>query len=164
MIQLTYKDYTYTFNVTTEDVRIDTSVPKTQIRHLCKFTNDMDGGVKYAYGATETIYDRYTRISMISATLLAPNVFLGKIDFIPNGYWKYEVYEVSYNGTAVVNATQAPATESTPATDQEGIFGTVKGVVEIGKLFVTETSGLEQVQYTQREEPSGQTNYIYYGQ
>ena len=50
MIQLTYKDATYTFNVTTEDVRIDTSVPKTQIRHLCKFTNDMDGGVKYAYG------------------------------------------------------------------------------------------------------------------
>ncbi len=164
MIQLNYKDATYTFNVTTEDVRIDTSVPRTQIRHLFKFTNDMDGGVKYAYGATETINDRYTRIRMTSEVPPNENTFTGRIDFIPNGYWKYEVYEVSYNGTAVVNATQAPATESTPATDQEGVYGTVKGVVEIGKLFVTEKSGLEQVKYTQRQEPSGQTNYIYYGQ
>ena len=163
MIQLTYKDTSYTFNVTTEDVRIDTSVPRTQIKHLFKFTNDMDGGVKYAYGATEAIYPRYTAIRMIPETGLAQNVFLGKIDFIPNGYWKYEVYEVSYNGTAIVNSTQAPATESIPATNREGIFGTVKGVVEIGKLFVTEKAGEEQVTYTQREEPSG-TNYIYYGQ
>tara|TARA_R110002012_G_scaffold9675_1_gene44425 strand:+ start:1171 stop:1662 length:492 start_codon:yes stop_codon:yes gene_type:complete len=163
MIQLTYRDTTYTFNVTTEDVRIDTAVPSSQIRHLFKFTNDMSGGVKYAYGATETIYDRYTRISMISATGAGQNVFEGKIDFIPNGYWKYSVWEVSYNGTAVVNATQAPATESTPATDQEGVFGTVKGCVEIGKLFVTEKAGEEQVQYTERTEPSS-TNYIYYGQ
>lgn len=163
MIQLNYKDATYLFNVTTEDVRIDTSVPKTQIRHLFKFTNDMDGGVKYAYGVTETINDRYTSVRMTSEVPPNENTFTGRIDFIPNGYWKYEVYEVSYNGTAVVNATQAPATESTPATDQEGVFGTVKGVVEIGKLFVTEKSGLEQVKYTQRQEPSG-TNYIYYGQ
>ena len=160
MIQLTYAT-AYSFNVTTEDVRIDTSVPRTQIRHLLKFTNDMDGGVKYAYGRSETIRDRYTNITLQHNT--TEDTFTGTIDFIPNGYWKYEVYEVSYNGTAVVNATKAPATESTPATDQEGVFGTVKGVVEIGKLFVTEQPGLEQVKYTQRQEPSG-TNYIYYGQ
>ncbi len=163
MIQLNYKDDTYTFNVTTEDVRINTSVPRTQIRHLFKFTNDMDGGVKYAYGNSEIINDRYTRIRMSSEVPPNENTFTGKINFIPNGYWKYEVYEVSYNGTAVVNATQAPATESTPATDQDGVFGTVQGCVEIGKLFVTERSGHEQVKYTQRQEPSG-TNYIYYGQ
>ena len=163
MIQLNYRDAAYTFNVTTEDVRINTIVPSSQIRHLFKFTNDMDGGVKYAYGNTENIYDRYTKIRIASAVPPNENTFTGKIDFIPNGYWKYEVYEVSYNGTAVVNATQAPATESTPATDQENVYGTVQGVVEIGKLFVTEQSGLEQVRYTQRQEPSG-TNYIYYGQ
>ena len=163
MIQLNYKDTSYTFNVTTEDVRINTTAPRTQIRHLFKFTNDMDGGVKYAYGATETINDRYTRIRMIADAPPNENTFTGRIDFIPNGYWKYEVYEVSYNGTAVVNATQAPATESTPATDQSGVYGVVQGCVEIGKLFVTEKSGVEQVRYTQREEPSG-TNYIYYGQ
>lgn len=160
MIQLTYAT-AYSFNVTTEDVRIDTSVPRTQIRHLFKFTNDMDGGVKYAYGRSEGILPRYTNITLQHNT--TEDTFTGTINFIPNGYWKYEVYEVSYNGTAVVNATQAPATESTPATDQDFVFGTVQGCVEIGKLFVEEQDGTEQVKYTQRQEPSG-TNYIYYGQ
>ena len=162
MIQLDYKG-TYSFNVTTEDVRIDTSVPSSQIKHLFKFTNDMSGDVKYAYGATETIYDRYTRISMIAATGAAQNAFEGKIDFIPNGYWKYSVWEVSFNGTPAVNATQAPAEETAEASDKSGVYGTVKGCVEIGKLFVTEKAGQEQVQYTERTEPSS-TNYIYYGQ
>ena len=161
MIQLNYAT-TYTFNVTTEDVRIDTSVPRTQIRHLFKFTNDMDGGVKYAYGASETIEDRYTKISLIHKK--TEDIVEGKINFIPNGYWKYEVYEVSFNGASVViSRTKVPLTETGTAEDQSGVYGTVKGCVEIGKLFVTEQSGLEQVKYTQRQEPSG-TNYIYYGQ
>ena len=99
MIQLTYAT-AYTFNVTTEDVRIDTSVPRTQIRHLFKFTNDMDGGVKYAYGRSETIRDRYTNITLQHNT--TEDIVEGKIDFLPNGYWKYEVYEVSFNGASVV--------------------------------------------------------------
>jgi hypothetical protein len=33
----------------TEDNRIDTSVAKTQIRHLFKFTNDMDKSIVYSY-------------------------------------------------------------------------------------------------------------------
>ena len=161
MIQLTYAT-AYSFNVTTEDVRIDTSVPRTQIRHLFKFTNDMDGGVKYAYGRSETIKDRYTNITLQHNT--TENIVEGKIDFLPNGYWKYEVYEVSFNGASVVvSNTTVPLSETGTASDQSGVYGTVKGCVEIGKLFVTEQSGLEQVKYTQRQEPSG-TNYIYYGQ
>lgn len=161
MIQLTYAT-AYSFNVTTEDVRIDTSVPRTQIRHLFKFTNDMDGGVKYAYGRSETIRDRYTNITLQHNT--TENIVEGKIDFLPNGYWKYEVYEVSFNGASVViSDTTVPKSETGTASDQSGVYGTVKGCVEIGKLFVTEQSGLEQVKYTQRQEPSG-TNYIYYGQ
>ena len=161
MIQLTYAT-AYTFNVTTEDVRIDTSVPRTQIRHLFKFTNDMDGGVKYAYGRSETIRDRYTNITLQHNT--TEDIVEGKIDFLPNGYWKYEVYEVSFNGASVViSDTTVPKSETGTASDQSGVYGTVKGCVEIGKLFVTEQSGLEQVKYTQRQEPSG-TNYIYYGQ
>lgn len=161
MIQLTYAT-AYSFNVTTEDVRIDTSVPRTQIRHLFKFTNDMDGGVKYAYGRSETIRDRYTNITLQHNT--TEDIVEGKIDFLPNGYWKYEVYEVSFNGASVViSETTVPLTETGTASDQSGVYGTVKGCVEIGKLFVTEQSGLEQVKYTQRQEPSG-TNYIYYGQ
>jgi len=161
MIQLTYATTQYVFNITTEDVRIDTSVPKTQIRHLLKFTNDMDGGVKYAYGRYETIHDRYTNITLVHNTTEA--VANGIINFLPNGYWKYEVYEVSFNGTPVMSPTKVPLTELGVASDQSGVYGTVKGCVEIGKLFVEEESGEEQVKYTQRREPSG-TNYIYYGQ
>ena len=161
MIQLTYAT-AYSFNVTTEDVRIDTSVPRTQIRHLFKFTNDMDGGVKYAYGRSETIKDRYTNITLQHNT--TENIVEGKIDFLPNGYWKYEVYEVSFNGASVViSDTTVPKSETGTASDQSGVYGTVKGCVEIGKLFVEEQDGTEQVKYTQRQEPSG-TNYIYYGQ
>jgi len=161
MIQLTYAT-AYTFNVTTEDVRIDTSVPRTQIRHLFKFTNDMDGGVKYAYGRSETIRDRYTNITLQHNT--TENIVEGKINFLPNGYWKYEVYEVSFNGASVViSDTTVPKSETGTASDQSGVYGTVKGCVEIGKLFVEEQDGTEQVKYTQRQEPSG-TNYIYYGQ
>lgn len=161
MIQLTYAT-AYSFNVTTEDVRIDTSVPRTQIRHLFKFTNDMDGGVKYAYGRSETIRDRYTNITLQHNT--TENIVEGKINFLPNGYWKYEVYEVSFNGASVViSDTTVPKSETGTASDQSGVYGTVKGCVEIGKLFVEEQDGTEQVKYTQRQEPSG-TNYIYYGQ
>jgi len=160
MIQLPY-EATYSFNITTEDVRIDTSVPSSQIKHLLKFTNDMDKGVKYAYGRTETIKDRYTNITLThNAT---EDVVTGNIDFLPCGYWKYSVWEVSFNGTPVMTEETVPLTETSEASDQSQVFGTVKGCVEIGKLFVEEKSGDEQVQYTQRPEPSG-TNYIYYGQ
>ena len=51
-------------NVQTEDNRINTSVASTQIRHLVKFTNDLDKSVYYAYGFTEIIKDRYTKINI----------------------------------------------------------------------------------------------------
>jgi hypothetical protein len=38
----------------TEDNRIDTSVAKTQIRHLFKFTNDMDKSIVYAYAKSQS--------------------------------------------------------------------------------------------------------------
>ena len=54
MIQATTEN-TFDFEVQTEDNRINTSVASTQIRHLVKFTNDMDKSTQYAYGSTETI-------------------------------------------------------------------------------------------------------------
>ena len=162
MIQLTYAVDVYSFNITTEDVRIDTSVPTAQIRHLLKFTNDMDKEVKYAYGRSETIYPRYTRMTLIHNT--TENIFTGNINFLPCGYWKYSAWEVSFNGASVViSDTTVPKSETGTASDQTGIFGTVRGCVEVGKLYVQEKSGAEQVKYTQYPEPSG-TNYIWYGQ
>jgi hypothetical protein len=78
----------------TEDNRINTSVAKTLIRHLFKFTNDMDKSIVYAYAKNQNIENRYTYFSFLyNAT---PNIYTGLVDLKPAGYWKYEVYEVSW--------------------------------------------------------------------
>ena len=74
---------------------------------------------------------------------------------------EYEVYEVSYNGTVpTLDKFNSPQTETDEADSSEGVFGTVQGLVEKGKLFVEETAGSEQVQYTQRQETTS-NNYIF---
>mgnify|MGYP003652093299 CR=1 FL=1 len=147
--------------IQTEDNRINTSVASTQIRHLLKFTNDLDKSVIYAYGQTEIIKDRYTQIRYVySAT---PDMYVGETKLLPAGYWKYEVYEVSWIGTVFVRLGNAPATEKdvlSPVSDTRGV---VQGLVTKGKMNVSEKDGTQQVQYTQREAPT-ETNYIYYGQ
>ena len=82
---------------------------------------------------------------------------------LSSGYYKYEVYEVSWVGSVVLNSINAPATENdvlTPPSDDKGI---VQGLVTKGKMYLADAAGTAQVQYTQRQEPPG-TNYIYYGQ
>ena len=146
--------------INTEANRIDTSVPSSKIRHLMKFTNDLDGAVFYAYGV-EAIYDRYTELRFTYN--VHPNIYTGATKLIPSGFYKYEAYEVSWVGTVDVSSGNAPADEDdvlTPPADDKGI---VQGLVAIGKLYLAEKSGSEQVQYTQNPDPSG-TNYIWYGQ
>jgi hypothetical protein len=148
--------------IQTEDNRIDTSVASTQIRHLVKFTNDLDKSVYYTYGNTETIKDRYTQIGLVYDAS-TPDMYLGEMKLFPAGYWKYEVYEVSWIGTVTVSSGNAPATEDdvlSPVADTKGV---VQGLVTKGKMNLSEKDGTEQVQYTQREAPT-ETNYIYYGQ
>ena len=160
MIQAT-TETDFIIRVQTEDNRIETSVASTQIRHLVKFTNDLDKSVYYAYGATETIKDRFTKINLTYNT--TPNIYTGVTKLFPAGYYKYEIYEVSWKGTVTVSSGNAPATEDdilTPVADTKGV---VQGLVTKGKMYVAEKDGTQQVQYTQRQEPSG-TNYIYYGQ
>jgi len=147
--------------IQTEDNRIDTSVASTLIRHLMKFTNDMDGSVQYAYGGSEIIKDRYTNLRFTYST--TPNMYAGETKFLPAGYWKYEAYEVSWATEVIVGSGNAPATENDVLTPAAGNKGVVQGLVTKGKMYVAEKDGTQQVQYTQRQEPAG-TNYIYYGQ
>ena len=144
----------------TEDNRINTAVATSKIRHLFKFTNDMDKSIQYAYGALETIYSRYTAFRF--EYNINPDIFTGKTKLFPAGYWKYECYEVSWTGVVSLVRDKAPSTETEvlPAGPDHGI---VQGLVTKGKMYVAEKDGTEQVQYTQRQEPDG-TNYIYYGQ
>ena len=162
MLHITYA-LSGTFYVTTEEKRIDTSVASSQIRLLFKFTNDMDKRVVYAYGQSQVhkdaigIYQRHTEVTINHNT--TEDVFLGRVNFKPFGYWKYEIYEVSWIGGLVLSASTAPSDED-EVLSVEDEHGVVQGKVEEGKLYVTEQTGDEQVQYNQHPEPSA-TNYIW---
>jgi len=146
------------FIVTTEEKRIDTGVPSSQIRYLFKLTNDMSENVVYAYGQGQAVNDRYTKVEIISG---ANSVYTGTVNFSPSGYWTYEIFEVSWQGSSVVlSDTTAPKTETEVLTPVANTKGVVKGSIEKGKLNVAEASGSEEVQYTEHSAPTG-TNYIY---
>ena len=132
--------------VQTRDNTIDTSIELSLIRHLYKFTNDMDRSVQYAYPTTETLFERYTKSDFTyNAT---PNVFAGKVN-LSAGFWKYEVYEVSYARIGTVDAEHAPATEDFIFDPNDGLRGVVQGLVTKGKMYVTEKVGTEEVTYSQ---------------
>ena len=163
MLHITYGSEG-TFYVTTEEKRIHTSVDSSRIRLLFKFTNDMDKRVVYAYGQNQVhndstrTYQRSTKVTIGHNT--TENVFTGRVNFKPFGYWKYQIYEVSWVSVDVaLDVDTAPSTE-TEVLDVHPQNGVVQGLVETGKLYVTETVGSEQITYTEHE-PSSGTNYIW---
>jgi len=153
------RETNFTAYIETEAKRIDTSVDSSMIRHLCKFTNDLNKKVFYVYAALETIYDRYTKLEFDYSA--SPDVYTS-INLIPAGYFKYELYEVSWTGAVAVSAGNAPVTE-TDVLPVGPTHGVVQGLVAIGKLYLAEKSGSEQVKYTEYTPPAS-TNTIYYGQ
>jgi len=154
------RETNFTAYIETKANRIDTSVATANIRHLAKFINDLDGKVFYAYATTETINNRYTELEF---TYGVADVYTGNLKLIPAGYYKYELYEVSWIGAVSVALNTAPATETDvlPVVNTNGV---VQGLVAIGKLYLAEKSGSEEVQYTEYEAPTSGTNTIYYGQ
>ena len=97
MLKATYLNNIYTFYVTLKDaeqyisgVRFPT--PIIGDRYLCKFTNDMSGEVKWAYSVLKLLNDRYAKIEVYNSTLADENIYEGKVNFDPNGYWKYEIF------------------------------------------------------------------------
>ena len=146
--------------LSTEDVRIDTSVGSDKIRYLMKFINDMDKSIQYAYSTIHEVYDRYTKMSFTYNT--TPDVYTGATKLLPAGYYTYEAYEVSWSGAVAISSGNAPVTEDDvlPVGPTHGV---VQGLVNQGKLYVSEKSGTEQVTYKEYEAPTS-TNYIYYGQ
>ena len=144
--------------LTLEEKRIDTAKAVSQIRYLCKFTNDMTKVVKYAYPTISATNDRHVRL--LTAHNTTDNVLLGRVNFKPFGYWTYEVYEVSWHASAEVTLE----TETAPVTETQVLAaaisnGVVQGKVETGKVYITETAGSEQVRYTEHTETT--TNYLY---
>ena len=146
MIQAT-RETSFIAYINTEANRIDTNAKSNALRFLCKFTNDMTGGVFYCYPTVTTIVDRYTKLEFTYNA--APNFYNSEINLAKAGYYNYEVYEVSWLGAVTVSAGNAPATELDvlePAANTKGI---VNGLVAIGMLYQSEKSGSEEVQYKQ---------------
>ena len=159
MIQAT-RETNFTAYIETRANRI-ANVGDARIRHLVKFINDLDEAVFYAYPLLENIHPRYTSMPFIYN--VSPEMYEGQLNLIPAGYFKYEVYEVSWISEDVqLAAATAPATETTvlPVADENGV---VEGLVAIGILYLAEKAGSEEVQYTEYEAPAS-TNTIYYGQ
>ena len=154
------RETNFTAYLETEAERIDTSVTSAHIRHLMKFTNDLDEAVFYAYATTETINNRYTKLEF---TYGGADVYTGNLQLIPAGYFKYELYEVSWIGAVTMSLGNAPATETDVLLPVANTKGVVQGLVAIGKLYLAEKSGSEEVQYTEYDSPAT-TNTIYYGQ
>ena len=146
--------------IETEASRIDTSVTSAHIRHLAKFINDLDEAVFYAYATTETINNRYTQLEF---TYGVADIYTGNLKLIPAGYYKYELYEVSWIGAVTMSLGNAPATETDVLLPIANTKGVVEGLVAIGKLYLAEKAGSEEVQYTEYTSPTT-TNTIYYGQ
>ena len=142
--------------LTLEEKRIHTDVDASKVRYLFKFTNDMTGTVKYCYGRKISTNDRYVKNSFLHRT--SEDLFTFHINFKPYGFWKYEVYEVTWLGTVTFTTATAPATE-THILEVGAANGVVKGKVEEGKLYIQETAGSEQIKYT--EHTTTETNYLY---
>ena len=158
MIQA-FTESNFTAYLSTEDNRINTAVPVSKVRLLVKLINDMNGDVVYCYPEIRGHHQRYTQL--LFNYNLVPDRYTGKVNLLPAGHWKYEVYEVTWTGTVVVAFGTAPATETDvlPVDDPNGI---VQGLVTKGILNLTEKLGTEQVQYNQHESPDS-PNYVWYG-
>ena len=155
MIHGTYGS-TVTSYLSLLESKINTSVADANLRWLFKFTNDMTKTIKYSYGTIVSTNDRFIKQTFSHNT--TENIFTGAINFKPYGYWSYEVYEVSWGETVQLDTEHAPITE-THVLNVDGANGVVQGKVHEGKLYITETAGSEQIQYTEHKQVT--TNYLY---
>jgi len=140
----------------------DIDFPHGNLRFLVKFTNDMSGEELYVYPDSE-VHNRYTKFQFKFVST-NPNMFAAEIILGLAGYWKYEIYEVFFfevppTGYGLDNSPKTENDILAPSPEH----GIVKGLVAIGKMYVKEAGGLEEVQYNEYVEPT-ETNYIYSGQ
>lgn len=142
---------------TTQESRINTSVPTSNLRFLIKFTSEFSGKILYAYAKNVVVKSRFTSMEVDYNNV--SNTHTSEINLIPAGYWKYEIYEVSYiTPNNIYDATNSPSTEVDvlSVSDENGV---VEGRVDIGKLHVHNVDGSEENEYVLLDGASD--NYIY---
>tara|TARA_R110000824_G_scaffold179372_4_gene359571 strand:- start:1181 stop:1945 length:765 start_codon:yes stop_codon:yes gene_type:complete len=143
--------------INTEANRINVSLESTHIFHLVKFINDFDGEVFYCYPKGD-IENRQT--GMVFYWSATPNLFAWEVDLKAPGYFKYEVYEVSWIDITAppgkpeswnpLQAGYAPTTETDTLTvdDHQGV---VEGLVAIGLLYLKPATLTESAKATETE-------------
>ena len=147
-------------NQITSDSLLPPFFPNAKILYLSKFTNDMSGKIVYCYSKPQLLRRRFSTFHFTNA--VTPNMFNGELRLTLAGYWKYEFYEVYWEVAPFsIDDDSAPRTEKSVLPVGPSI-GVVKGLVAIGKMYVGEKSGSQEVQYQEYVEPP-QTNYIYQG-
>jgi len=142
---------------TTEESRINTTVPTANLRFLVKFTNEYSGSILYAYGTNVVVKSRFTKMDIAYST--TNSIYSSRINLNPVGYWKYEIFEVSYiSAPESLDSTNAPSNENEVLTvsDENGV---VEGRVDIGKINVVRADGTNEVEFT--ENISTEVIYIY---
>tara|TARA_Y100000004_G_scaffold63462_1_gene71185 strand:- start:19574 stop:20143 length:570 start_codon:yes stop_codon:yes gene_type:complete len=146
--------------------------------YLFKFTNDMTGDIVYAY--PQTGYQSKTNFYPLTSDRGVIVHFLhtnNPNDFklygynqrinLEAGYYSYHAYEVFARGGTLYmrhDLTYLPANEN--GDFAEGITpdpqaNLMQGLVETGKLLITEKTGSEEIKYIKHTETT--TNYIYNG-
>ena len=135
--------------IQTEDNKIKPDPSGGCTRYLFKFTNDMDGAVQYAY-PEQTIYNRYSKFFFTYNAV--PDVYMGRVNLEPAGYWKYQVFQVSFGVCPEPDeftSVLMPPTQEFVFNSANPKLGVVEGEVTKGKMFVEEKRGTEEVTYTQ---------------
>ena len=166
-----------TANNTKDDINRDKDI------YLIYFRSDMTGRVCYAYAFKERLKDfgnkrstyQWTEITIdqVSPQSLQ-DVYKGKVNLNPAGYWYYIIYEVNFaNGTEIQHlggyydlistgfapidniGTYGEIPVDAPPLDNRGILGIA---VEEGKMFVNQIppEGGRYTEYSQTND-----NYIY---
>jgi len=163
MIHFTNATGSQNYNIAGQGNLSGVQTDLAKVALLCKYTNDMTAAITYAYSVTAPtlLTPRYLNIAHIftSVKQTMPSV---SVQTFEAGYYKFEVYEVTWVDAANIATGYAPVSETdvlSPAADDKGV---VQGLITKGKMLISATSGTEEVQYTEHPEPSG-TNYIYYG-
>ena len=144
------------FTVSLKDSQISTytnaEIEAGNVQYLIEFYNDISKGVYYAYTDTVNAYNRYTRLRIRLVTDPADyDRYAGNVYLSPNGYWKYTIYEVTWITVPEVGITSlnAPATP-TMVLPVENTNGVVEGIVEIGKMYLSQNILNDQeVEYTE---------------
>jgi hypothetical protein len=106
MLQATYSNSSYTFWISLKDKQNNSKTNQglgayskyltdSSYGYLWKFTNDMSGEIQWSYGVKSIWKDRFFSFNFYNDG--TKNVYTGKLQLIPKGYYKYEVYECLNN-------------------------------------------------------------------